>query len=297
MSSEPDIQKKSEIGASAPTDGVLTFSTNKDTIEINYMSMNLILKTDCSNFAPELHEIPGTLKRDPSSGVLIYEQEGDGEYVPGFRSFKKFENKLYIVSPPDLVGSWINRENCGHIVTSRVVSMSGLFSARAYIKDRPHLTEEEKMKIIISLANFNDDVSHLDTSNVIDMSGMFEDALLFDRPVHTFSTSKVTNMSRMFKNAARFNNTILSDSFNTVNVRDMSEMFSGTICFNQPLLGASFYTGNVQNFSRMFYRSNSFRQPLRGPSFNMDNAENISEMFEGAESSLFLPLMQERLPD
>ena len=53
--------------------------------------------------------------------------------------------------------------------------------------------------------DFNADISGWDTSNVVDMSAMFESASLFDQDIGSWVTSKVTNMTRMFADASSFN--------------------------------------------------------------------------------------------
>lgn len=52
---------------------------------------------------------------------------------------------------------------------------------------------------------FNQPIGEWNTSNVADMSGMFELALHFNQPVDKWDTSKVTNMSDIFNYAGKFN--------------------------------------------------------------------------------------------
>jgi surface protein len=49
--------------------------------------------------------------------------------------------------------------------------------------------------------NFNEDIGNWDTSNVTDMSSMFYDAYKFNQDIGWWDTSKVTNMNRMFYSA------------------------------------------------------------------------------------------------
>ena len=49
--------------------------------------------------------------------------------------------------------------------------------------------------------NFNEDIGNWDTSNVTDMSSMFYDAYKFNQDIGWWDTSKVNNMNRMFYSA------------------------------------------------------------------------------------------------
>ena len=74
-----------------------------------------------------------------------------------------------------------------------------------------------------------------DTSNVVDMSAMFESASLFDQDIGSWVTSKVTNMTRMFADASSFNQNI--GSWVTSKVTSMDEMFYQASAFNQDIGG------------------------------------------------------------
>ena len=55
------------------------------------------------------------------------------------------------------------------------------------------------------LKDFNADISNWDTSEVTDMSSMFENCTSFNQDISKWNIKKVTNMSKMFKNATVFN--------------------------------------------------------------------------------------------
>ena len=55
------------------------------------------------------------------------------------------------------------------------------------------------------LKDFNADISNWDTSEVTDMSSMFENCTSFNQDISMWNIKKVTNMSKMFKNATVFN--------------------------------------------------------------------------------------------
>jgi surface protein len=100
--------------------------------------------------------------------------------------------------------------------------------------------------MFLKAAAFNQDVSSWDTSNVLNMSVMFQLATKFNngqtagafKPFtytpgsNVWKTSSVTDMSGMFSQAAAFNQDI--SSWDTSNVLDMAGMF----------FGANFYKGD-----------------------------------------------------
>ena len=72
-----------------------------------------------------------------------------------------------------------------------------------------------------------------DTSNVTNLSGMFDGAKSFNQPIGDWNTSNVTDMSHMFWRASSFNQPI--GGWDTSNVKSMSEMFCYAKSFNQPI--------------------------------------------------------------
>ena len=96
-----------------------------------------------------------------------------------------------------------------------------------------------------------ENINLLDTSNVTDMSHMFQSCIkLTNLDLSSFDTSKVTNMGEMFSGSTRL--TILDVSnFDTSQITDMSYMFEN--CSSLTILDVSnFDTSNVTNMSYMF---------------------------------------------
>ena len=110
---------------------------------------------------------------------------------------------------------------------------------------------------------------HWNTSNVTNMSQMFDGCHSFNQPV-TFNTSNVTNMGRMFNSCHSFNQPV---TFNTSNVTNMSQMFANCNAFNQSV---NFDTSNVTNMDYMFFRCYLFNQPVN---FNTSNVIQMPYMF------------------
>ena len=125
---------------------------------------------------------------------------------------------------------------------------------------------------------FNQPLNNWDTSNVTNMSSMFYAARQFNQPLNSWDTSKVKDMDSMFRDAVQFNQPL--NSWDTSNVTNMKNMFSGATEFNQPL--NSWDTSNVTNMSSMFNFALSFNQPL--DNWNTSNVTNMKNMFSRAKS-------------
>ena len=103
-----------------------------------------------------------------------------------------------------------------------------------------------KMEEIVGLANLN-------TSEVVDMSGMFEHTLIRSLDLSTFDTSNVWNMSFMFFGNHQLTSLNLS-SFNTSKVQKMEWMFYGCISLRQLDL-SNFNTAETYDMDGMFSHS------------------------------------------
>jgi surface protein len=82
---------------------------------------------------------------------------------------------------------------------------------------------------------------------------MFANAKLFNKDL-PWNTSNVTNMSQMFEDASVFNGNIgyniTQGTWNTSNVTEMSSMFSGASVFNQDI--STWIVDNVGDVTSMF---------------------------------------------
>mgnify|MGYP000258090215 CR=1 FL=1 len=93
------------------------------------------------------------------------------------------------------------------------------------------------------------------TTNVTNMSGMFNDEPMFNQPLNNWDTSNVTNMSSMFSGARQFNQPL--NSWDTSNVTNMKNMFSGATEFNQPL--DTWDTSKLENKEEMFFGTKYYK--------------------------------------
>ena len=120
------------------------------------------------------------------------------------------------------------------------------------------------------------------TSNVVDMSGMFCGCCsLTSLDVSNFNTDNVTNMSNMFWGCNSLTDLDVS-RFNTENVTSMEGMFCG--CNNLITIDVSeFNTRNVTSIGAMFHGCSSLIS-LDVTHFNTENCEWMSEVFSFCSS-------------
>ena len=113
------------------------------------------------------------------------------------------------------IGYWF-AANDGIYVNQKITNMSYMFSN--------------------SFSNPLDvDLSLWDTSSVLSMKGMFQNARAFNVDISNWDTSNVFNMYGMFDGAESFNQPI--GSWDTSNVTNMDAMFYNAYAFNQDLSG------------------------------------------------------------
>lgn len=125
-------------------------------------------------------------------------------------------------------------------------------------------------------AHFNESIDQWNVSNVKYMNHMFNGASNFNQPLASWDVSKVVNMSSMFCLASRFNQPI--NSWDVSNVTDMNNMFKLASDFNQPL--NSWNVSSVTSMKGMFQNAVSFNQNLE--QWDLSNVKNMKSMFLGA---------------
>ena len=117
----------------------------------------------------------------------------------------------------------------GDIDTSAITDMSYLFIRE---KNKIDACGTGYEYITTKRKNFSG-IGKWDTSNVIDMEGLFYKMKDFNEDISTWNTSKVENMSSMFEDADSFNRSL--NNWDVSKVKIMKNMFRGAISFNQPL--------------------------------------------------------------
>ena len=121
-------------------------------------------------------------------------------------------------------------------------------------------------------------LTNLDTSNVEYMSNMFNGSQVTSLDLSSFDTSKVTNMLYMFRHSQAASLDL--SSFNTSNVTIMAAMFAGSQV--QTLDLGSFDTSNVTDMQDMFNSMPNITA-LDLSSFDTRKVEYMSNMFYGSQ--------------
>ena len=162
---------------------------------------------------------------------------------------------------------------------SNVTTMSSMLRQCTYLNSPVNINNwntsnvSDMSRLFEGVNNFNQPIGNWNTSSVTNMYGMFLSALAFNQPIGNWNTSNVTNMSGMFSGTSNFNQAI--GNWNTSNVTNMSGMFSSANYFNQAI--GNWNTSNVTNMGGMFYSAQAFNQPIGN--WNTLNVANMSYMF------------------
>ena len=131
-----------------------------------------------------------------------------------------------------------------------------------------------------SKSTFNSDISNWDVSNVTNMNAMFYGASIFNQDISSWNVSSVIYMNYMFRNAYAFNQPIGLWGQKTINVKDTSLMFASARSFNQPI--GDWNMQSVERINNMFQGDPGNRHPFNAhiASWNMSNCTEMSTVFE-----------------
>ena len=223
-------------------------------------------------------------QNDPVVGLKDYVVIDDNnveEYIYAGKNIWNFNGKIEIVGIGNGTGVEIKNVEVQNIPYEKVVCDDSNLGKKVFI-----VNKNTKLGKIIHVAKDINDIQHtlynyrkhiqandICTTNVTNMSGMFNDEPMFNQPLNNWDTSNVTNMKNMFSGATEFNQPL--DNWNTSNVTNMSSMFNFALSFNQPL--DNWNTSNVTNMSWMFSGAKEFNQPLN--SWDTSKVTNMSGMF------------------
>ncbi len=183
----------------------------------------------------------------------------------------------------DVVGDTTKKQVSSTVVVSGIVVVATLdgnsidsdpIDFLFHVANKAALQAEitEAIKLHGNEVNLN----YIDTSEVTDMSKLFEDKKDFNGDISKWDVSEATNMIRMFQNARKFNQPLTT--WNVSKVTDMYGMFQNARAFNQPL--TTWNVSKVTDMGAMFNLARAFNQPLN--SWNISSVTNMREMFRAA---------------
>jgi surface protein len=148
--------------------------------------------------------------------------------------------------------------------------------------DAPTLSGNSLEQFFLSCPNIgsNGDMYYWDTSNVTNMSRIFEGDTNFNQNVGGWDVSNNTNFFNTFINCNNFNNggSPSISGWDTSSVTTMYQMFYGCDNFNQPI--GSWDTSSVTNMRSMFYiyrRPRAFDQDIGN--WDVSNVTDMYQMF------------------
>ena len=190
-------------------------------------------------------------------------------YHDGQRYLYSSSNKTYSLNYPDGEEPYWYQED-DYYYLKRVVFHPSFATARP-TKTREWFLEMENLETIT-------DIKYLNTSEVTDMSDMFNDCCaLTSIDVSHFDTHNVTNMSYMFYGCSELKSLDVS-GFNTAEVTRMTRMFGYCSELKSLDLG-SFNTSKVYNMVGMFYGCPNLQTIYVGNGWSTAAVTNSSDMF------------------
>lgn len=124
------------------------------------------------------------------------------------------------------------------------------------------------------IINFNQDISHWDTSTVKDMEGLFAINQKFQQDISKWDVRNVENMGGMFY-GSKFNSDI--SDWNTSSVTNLSNLFVNNNTFTGDI--SNWDTSNVTNMATMFEYSNVSPDISK---WDTRNVTTMERMFRGS---------------
>ena len=128
------------------------------------------------------------------------------------------------------------------------------------------------------LNKFCGDISEWDVSNVINMACAFLNCTKFDSDLSNWNVFSVTRMNSMFDGCKKFNSDL--SYWDVSKVKNMNYMFKRCENFNSDL--SRWNVSNVTNMYHMFDNCKKFNQDLS--KWNIKNGSDIRNMFDNCTS-------------
>ena len=190
-----------------------------------------------------------------------------------------------------LKGPFAESENEDYTVQSYLVCNNSDYDCTAYLQGDGKIYANPDSSYLFS--NFPlveiKGLENLDTSDVTDMSSMFENVRTKTLDLSSFDTRKVTSMSYMFSGNAYdldspLTTIIFGDNFDTSNVENMVGMFDNLTSLNDLDL-SKFNTSKVIYMSYMFENTTNLSNITYGPNFIHNAEAKIEGMFKNSNAT------------
>ena len=175
--------------------------------------------------------------------------------------------------------------------TSNVTDMSYMFQgANKFTSDLSTKQTGERLLCIKETGSGNNTTNEIyqvtsykawDTSNVTNMSHMFQGARQFESDLSNWDTSQVTNMSHMFQGANKFTSNL--STWDTSKVTNMSYMFSAFLNYTGRGTSNLLYLDGIKtwrDWNSEFQETTAFNSDIS--IWNTENVTNMEGMFQGA---------------
>ncbi len=227
-------------------------------------------------------------KYDDSKKDATYARPDKGASEPGYFTNKETEPEIYAVkdgtkmvlyyddqkaSRANVIANWTEWNG-----THEMSSDEQDFFTAVELDESMQAARPTSLKFwFYSMGNVTEIVhlDYLNTSEVTDMSHLFNSCGVRTLDLSSFNTDKVTTMQAMFNQCSVVALNI--SSFNTSNVTDMSYMFSSS--WNLTELNIThFNTAKVRNMEYMFHQSRILELDLQN--FSVARNPSMTAMFE-----------------
>ena len=197
-------------------------------------------------------------------GAISWKIDTDGVlYLNGNGDFEGY----YWEYVYDYVPQWISVNTC-NVIKKAVVNVTGITNLKYFF------CKCYNMESV--------DLNGLDTSKVIDMSGMFYGCQVLDSlDVSNFNTANVVSMSDMMLGCNYMLNINLGD-WDTSKVTDMSCMFACCLSIEE-IDVSKFETGNVTNIEGMFEACKLLKE-VDFSNHDLSNVQDAEAMFQRCHS-------------
>ncbi len=195
------------------------------------------------------------------------------EFVKAPYTYRYMQEQNYD-SNHNIVWTNINTDGWGVMLTDKESTAPVTEAPCTYINDKPVVS----MSFMFSRSKAKSlDVSNFDTSNVTDMSNMFQESAATEiKGLENFNTSKISSMDYMFYESQA--SSLDLSSFDTSNVTTMNCMFWRTKATEIKGL-ENFDTSKVTEMNNMFAQS-EFKE-IDISNFDTSNVTDMQFMFTG----------------